>query len=165
LEAYTGGILVEDPAASDADAALREATTPEFAAVLDKEDGVEFAAAIEELEELEELAAAVEVLDTAEELLEAAEEVNADELEDVATVEIRLTLEDGNPWLAVCVLLDELYATVDELYDWLAETNDVLITEAVTVTKLVDTVAEQAREEVREMCCLWVLRWRLVNPW
>jgi hypothetical protein len=151
LETYTGGILAEDPATSDADAALPEATTPEFAAVLDKEDGVK---------ELEELAAAVEVFSTAEdvfeaaeELLGAAEEMNAGELEDVATTEVKLALEDGNPWLAVCVLLDELYATVDELYDWLAETNDVLITEAVTVTKLVDTVAGQAREEVREMCC------------
>lgn len=51
--------------------------------------------------------------------------------EDVAAMEVKLVLEDGNPLLGACVLLDKLYAIVDELYLWVELTNEVV--EAVTV--------------------------------
>jgi hypothetical protein len=51
--------------------------------------------------------------------------------EDFAAMEVKLVLEDGYPLLGACVLLDKLYATVDELYLWVELTNEVV--EAVTV--------------------------------
>jgi hypothetical protein len=45
--------------------------------------------------------------------------------EDVAAMEVKLVLEDEYPLLGACVLLDKLYATVDELYLWVELTNEV----------------------------------------
>jgi hypothetical protein len=106
----------------------------------------------------------------------AAEDANpeetsedADRAEDakseVVAAEVMFAMEDGNPWLDVCVVLDALYPIVVELYDWLEETYVETVTEVVTVTVLV--VAEQAIEEVREMYCLRVsvLHRKLALPW
>jgi hypothetical protein len=99
------------------------------------------------------------------------EETNedADRVEDaeseVVAAEVMFAVEAGNLWLNVCVVMDELYPIVVELYDWLEDTYVDTVTEVVTVTVLV--AAEQAKEEVREMCCLrvWVLHRKLALPW
>jgi hypothetical protein len=66
----------------------------------------------------------------------------------IAAAELMFSLEDGNPWLDVCVAMVESYPIVVELYDWLEETNVVTVTEVVTVTVLVITGQDK---EVREM--------------
>jgi hypothetical protein len=123
---------VEELVAPDVD--VQEANAPEFAIEegpsVDEADGdkasvVEpraFVPGVEDAEGTPEDVVAVEV-----KLVLADDAI----LEDVAAMEVKLVLEDGYPLLGACVLLDKLYATVDELYHWLELTNEVV--EAVTV--------------------------------
>jgi hypothetical protein len=138
--------------ASSEDLVVPEASAPEFAA---SEDGGG------EEEDVKEAAAEDANPEETNEDADRAEDAESE----VVAAEVMFAVEDGNPWLDVCVVIDELYPIVVELYDWLEETYVETVTEVVTVTVLV--VAEQAMEEVREMCCLrvWVLHSKLALPW
>jgi hypothetical protein len=160
------GVLVEVPDASE-ELAAPEASAPEFAASEDAgEDEVDADEAVvaeigtdegaiddANLEELSEEEIGAEN-DSPEDA--ALEEAIAEDPcpEEVTPAEVILVLGYGNPWLAVCVWIDELFATVDELNDWLGDINVDIVTEVVIVT--VDVVAGQPIEEVREMYCLRV---------
>jgi hypothetical protein len=150
------GVLVEELAASE-ELDVPEARTPEFTAVEDTAE--EFVAADEAdvedpgVVDPDEACAEVPGVDDADEggADESVDEVSADEIdealaadtneaapedagsEEVATADVRFTRDIENPWLVVCVLTDELYAIVDELYDWAEEIVVEIVTEVVIV--------------------------------
>jgi len=137
------GVLVEEPAASEA---LNdpEANPPDFTAVdncagevlTEDEAGTEELIANDDDETAsDEGVDEVKANDVDEAASAETNVATPDEAiaEEVATAEVTFKREVESPWLGVCVLTDELYAIVEELYDWAEDTVVETVSDAVTV--------------------------------
>jgi hypothetical protein len=130
------GVPVEEPAASE-EFVVPEAKIPELAAVADT---VEEVVAANEASTEDSGADGADEAGPDDAVDEASSadtnEVSPDDAggKDVAAAEVVFVREIENPRLNVCVLIDELYAIMDELYDWAMETVVETVTEVVIVT-------------------------------